>query len=165
MREAIYLALGFFVTLFIASCVVPSLPYPLYYTPLITITGLLVLQRGIIGAGLAWLIIGNLLLATNHVSPQTLLPQLAATVIAAFFATRVFATRSVYALMGLGLLTGLVIGLVTLLIALFSLATGGFVASSGSIIWSFVLLQIGLYIGFMTSISLRNWAKRTFVVR
>lgn len=165
MREAIYLAFGFFITLFSAVCVVPSLPYPLMYLPLITITGLIVLQRGTIGVGVTWLVLGSSLLAINRVAPQALLPQLVATAVAVLFATRVFATRSVYALMGLSLVTGLVISIVALLISLLAMATSGLTIANGAIIWTFILLQVGIYLVFMATISLRNWANRTFVVR
>ncbi|HCC83777.1 TPA: hypothetical protein DEP96_02925 [Candidatus Uhrbacteria bacterium] len=168
MREAIYLALGFASTMFVALGVIPSLPFPLMYTPLVLITGLLVLQREGVGPGIAWLLLGSLLLSIDHVAPRMLIPSIIATLVAAIFANRVFATRSVYALMGLGLITGLTFSLVVLLGALFSvifLATPLPTTLLLSLLAFFLLLQLGLYLGFLAVTSLRSWTLRTFVVR
>lgn len=168
MREAIYLALTFAFTMFVAQGVVPSLPFPLLYTPLVMITGLLVLQRQGVVVGVAWLVLGSLLLAVDNVAPQILLPSLIATAVAAIFATRVFATRSVYALMGLGLVTGLAFCLSALGGSLLKiLFSPNFLPASllPNLLATFILLQVGLYLGFVVSTSLRSWTLRTFVVR
>ena len=141
MRESIYLALAFLATLFLALCFVPSLPYPLAYTPLIFITGLLVMHRTGVAPGLAWLFLGSLLLATDHVAIASFWPQFFALLAAGLLASRVFASRSVYALMGLGLITGAVLLLFTLLQALATLIFSGGTASvslSGAQLWSFL---------------------------
>lgn len=168
MREALYLALCFALTMFVALGVIPSLPYPLMYTPLIIITGLLVMQRQSVGSGAAWLFLGSLLLVLDHVAPHFFLPTLIATVVASGFATRVFATRSVYALMGLGLVTGLTFCLSAFLGSLLSLL---FIATPlptkllPNLLAIFLLLQVGLYLGFLAVTTLRSWTLRTFVVR
>ncbi len=170
MREAIYLAFGFAITMLLALCIVPSLPYPLMYTPLVMIAGLLVLQREGVGPGVAWLLLGSILMTVDHVAPYTLWPTIISTLVAVIFATRVFATRSVYALMGLGLITGLTYILTVLLGALIAVIFSSTLLPNGQLSWSslvafFLLLQLGLYLGFMAIVSLRSWTLRTFVVR
>ncbi len=168
MREAIYLAIGFALTMLMAIGIVPSLPFPLTYTPLVLITGLLVLQREGVGPGVAWLLLGSLLMTIDHVAPYTLWPTIIATLVAVIFATRVFATRSVYALMGLGLVTGLTYSLTVLFGALLAVIFSATPLPSTllpSLLAFFVLLQLCLYLGFMAIVSLRSWTLRTFVVR
>lgn len=167
MIEAIVLFASFLLTSFTAMTVVPSLPLPLAHIPLILITGLLVMHRVGVGPGVAWIVTGALILEVRGITPGYILPLTASAGIAFILVERVFATRSVYALLGLGLVTGLVSAVVYLIVQLLKgiiydspVALGALVQQSIS---TLVLLQIGLYVGFTAIVSIRSSMRNMFM--
>ncbi|MBI1908026.1 hypothetical protein HYS28_01235 [Candidatus Uhrbacteria bacterium] len=169
MREAALLTALFLVTAVVAFAGVPSLPYPLAVFPLMLVTGLLVMHRVGVGPGVAWLVIGALVLEVRGITPGWCIPVIATAFLAALLVERVFATRSVYALLGLGLVSGLSAVSLFLALSLLRTAIQGAGPTFGRLLhegaWTFILLLAGLYVGFVTIVTFRSWVQRTFVVR
>lgn len=169
MLEAAALTITFLFTTLTAMTVVPSLPIPFVYTPLMLMTGLLVMHRIGVSPGVAWIVLGALMLEARGITPGWLFPMCMSALLAALLVERVFATRSVYALLGLGLVTGVAA------VVLYSIAKliGGIVSGTpvafGALlredVWTLLLLLAGLYIGFTTIVTVREWLQRLFVVR
>lgn len=169
MLPAVFLSLGFFFTSLIAVTVVPSLPAPLAYTPLVMITGLLTMHRVGVGPGVAWLALGGLFLSFTGIAPGAFVPHVVSALVAVLLVERVFATRSVYALLGLGLVTGLCTLVVDLIVqgigSIFDDAPRSFTGLLSHNLWTLLLLILGLYAGFVIVVAFRTWTRRTFVIR
>lgn len=164
MRGAILLALGFVVSYMLATTLVPSLPEPLAYAPLMLACGLLVMHRAGSVVGGAWMLLGGILIA----GPGTFWLAVVAAVVGGVLAERVFAARSVYALLGLGAATGGAIAVAKIVAAVVALIAGTQVPMGmvfGRACWEMLLLLIMLYGGFV----LLHFARRTlstlFVLR
>lgn len=165
--EGIWLAIGFICTSIFSATALPSFPVPLAYTPLLLIVGVMVLHRIGIVQGMIWLVLSGTLLLYGDGMPMRTLAYIASAVIGAFFAGRTFAKRSVYALLGLGLIVGLVFIATLWFVNATTLFFGqqSIVQLSGyEARWTIFLLEAGLYVGFLLSVSLRTWFERVFYV-
>lgn len=169
MVEAIILFVSFLLTSLTAMTIVPSLPLPLAYTPLILITGLLVMHRVGVGPGIAWIVVGALILEVRGITPGHILPLTVAAGIAFMLVERVFATRSVYALLGLGLVTGLTSVIVYSMVQLVNGMINEMPVSLSSLIqqslWLLILLEVGLYLSFTGIVTIRSSMRNIFMMR
>lgn len=169
MTRALLLSIGLFISLLVAASAVTSLPFPFVYTPIITITGLLVLNRVGIAEGAVWLIAGGFFLTAAGSNPHALLENAIVAGLGALLTTRVFATRSAYALLGLGVATGVSAGAAVLIVGGMRNLTLGLPLiaedAAARAAWTLILLLAGLYAGFASVVMLRQRLQKFFVVR
>ena len=166
--EGAWLAIGFILASLLAGTAVPSLPVPFAYLPLMLMCGILVMNRVNVVHGALWLVLSGVVLGATGIAPGRLLAYIATAIAAFVLAERVFAKRSVYALIGLGASAGLVFVCVELLHRLVSnlLNSKRVVGmSAGEALWTLMLLLIGLYVGFVVTVMVRRWIGRRFLVR
>ncbi len=152
----------------LAGTAIPSLPLPFAYIPLMLICGVLVMNRVHALHGALWLVLSGAMLESFGTAPGRLLAYVCSAVVGSLLAERVFATRSVYALIGLGACTGTVFVAVAWLhryvLYVFSgQHTVGMSTAEGG--WTVLFLLAGLYLGFVAVVTFRRFVTRTFVVR
>lgn len=157
MIEGLFYGAGLWLTAMLSTTAVPSLIAPLCYAPLMLTTGLLVLHREGVVPGVAWLVLGAVLLG----EPSLVL----AAAVGAVLVVRVFAARSVYALLGLGVATGGVVAIAQGIGTTLRVLTGGTGGSLAPIAWRYVLLLALLYCGYVLVHVLRRTLLRLFVIR
>ncbi len=165
--EGIWLALGFVCSSILAVTLIPSLPAPFAYTPLMLILGVIVLHRVSIAHGVVWLLLSGVLFLHGDNMPLHTMSYIAAAIVGAFFAARTFAKRSVYALLGLGTIVGGVFIATSWLgnaVTLFFGRDDVVRLSAHEAQSTFILLLVGLYAGFILSVALRRWFERIFYV-
>lgn len=167
--QALLLSCSFFTTILLAVTFVPSLPYPFAYTPLVMITGLLTMHRVGVGPGVVWLVLGAITMQLQHTGNGWSAAIIVSSAVAVLLVERVFATRSVYALLGIGFVTGIVATIVHIVLGITSSLVGGTAFSFKALVlqntWTLLLLLIGLYGGFVVIGTLRAWTRHLFVVR
>lgn len=169
MIQDVALALAFLVTTTIAATIVPSLPLPLAFLPLMLATGLLVMHRVGSIPGALWIVLGAGLVQGIGAVQGELLPACIGAIGGAVLVERVFASRSVYALLGLGLSAGGLVALAAIAGNVFAHLTGAAARNFGSVAgqsaWELLLLVMTLYAGFVLTSWLRRVLTRLFVIR
>lgn len=169
MIEAIALSIAFVMTSLFASSFVAAMPEPFTYLPLMMITGLLVLHRVGIFPGAVWLFGGGIYLHVSGTAPGNILPLLVTAAAGAILVEKTFATRSVFALLGLGFTTGVLAGITRLLMTIWEAFSTGAALQLGAAVERegirLMLLIAGLYVGFVVMTSTKSYAQKLFVVR
>lgn len=163
---SILLALFFFGAAALEGAVVHSLPMPYTTFPLMFLCGILIIQRLDLGLGVVWIMLAGLLAHPWGEGNLAVFPYFMAALAGIPLVTKVFTNRSLYALIGLGmvlhlvavssaLLQGLAVALVTHK-SLFAFGFSRFRLSEA------VFLFIGLAIGGILTRKLHRWSQRTF---
>lgn len=166
--EGFWLAMGFICASLLAATAVPSLPVPFAYLPLMLMCGILVMNRVNVIHGAIWLVLSGVVLGVLGTAPERLLAYIVTAAVGLVLADRVFAKRSVYALLGLGVSMGVVFVLWEWLhrvIARLLNPERVVGMSGGEAWWTFVLLLGGLYVGFVVTVMFRHWVGKRFLVR
>lgn len=166
--EGAWLALTFVLTSLLATTAVPSLPLPFALFPLMLMSGILVMHRLGVVHGAVWLVLAGVVLELVGTAPGRVVAYGLAAIVGVVATERVFAKRSVYALLGLGFTTGAAF----VLYAWAQQLIGSWLNRARTegmsfieAIWTLALLTVGLYIGFTFAVVLRRWFEKTFVVR
>lgn len=166
--EGFLLAVGFICASLLAVTAVPSLPVPFAYLPLMLMCGILVMNRVSVIHGAIWLVLSGGVLGLTGTAPERLLAYVATAAVGLMLADRVFAKRSVYALLGLGVTMGAVFVLWEWLHhGISHLLNPERVVgmTAGEAWWTLLLLLSGLHVGFMVAVTLRHWVGKRFLVR
>lgn len=166
--EGVWLAISFVCTSLLAATAVPSLPVPLAFFPLMLGGGILVMNRVNVLHGALWLALSGIVLGVIGTAPGRLSAYIVTAAVGLVLADRVFAKRSVYALLGLGVSMGTVFVLWEWLHRLLGRILGNEHAvgmSAGEGWWTLLLLLGGLYAGFVIAVVLRRWVGKRFLVR
>lgn len=163
-----WLGLGFILASIFATTVVPSLPEPLVFFPLLLVIGIVVMNRVDVVQGAVWLVLSGAVLSATGTMPGRFFATLLATAMSVVLAERVFAKRSVYALLGLGATTGAVYVLVELVRRSIARAFGDENAvgmDANEAWWTWLLLLCGVYASFVIVVALKQWLGKRFFVR
>lgn len=166
--EGIWLAVGFIITSLLATTAVPSLPVPFAYLPLMLGGGILVMNRVNVVHGALWLVLSGVVLQAAGTAPGRLVGYAIAALVGYVLAERVFAKRSVYALIGLGLTTGAAFVIFESghhIVAAWLNRASDVGMTLREAAWTLLLLVLALYVGFVLAVELRRWVEKTFIVR
>lgn len=166
MMASALIALAFGAARSLEMSLVQSFPLPYAVMPVMLIAGIIVLHRVDLVLGIAWLVMMSVLADPWGEGATTVVPFLAAAVAAVPLEQRIFANRSVYALLGMGLSLQFVVVLTAVIMAaahgLWSdtaLFGHGFLTAR---IYETIMLLLGLYGGAAAFWRLSQWARRTF---
>lgn len=110
MRTAAFLSFACVLTLLVQTGFISTLPDPWRFFPLFLIAGVIVLQEKSLSLGSVWLASGGLIMEARGLGTGLALAAFAASFVAVFLASGVFAKRSLFALVGVTVSTALVYG-------------------------------------------------------
>lgn len=166
--QGLWLALSFILASIIATTAMHSLPEPLVFLPLMLAGGIVVMNRIGVVQGALWLVLSSIVLASAGTLPGRLVTTLIATAMGVILAERVFAKRSVYALLGLGATTGavyVVLGLTHRAIARMFNDVSMVGMGVREAWWTWLLLMISVYAAFVVTVAITQWLGKRFLVR
>ncbi len=164
--RGILLALAFLLAELVAHTVITSLPAPFVYFPLMLTLGVVIMNRASVPEGVTWILLAGFVAGGAH---GDVLTYAAAGLVGAIASLRIFATRSVYALLGLALTVGMAF-LVTrsvlgLLVSFIHTDNTRIPVSINDGMWTMLLLLAGVYGAFVIIVMGKRWFKTTFIVR
>lgn len=166
--DGIWLAIGFILSSTLAVTVIPSLPVPFAYTPLLLAGGIVVMNRVRVSDGALWIVLSGIVLSMYDVAHGRGFSTVCAAIAGMVLAERVFAKRSVYALLGLGATTGGVfVGCEWIRhgIAQWLNFSGASGMSFSEAWWTWFLLLAVVYCAFVGSVTIRRVLGTRFLVR
>ncbi|MEK7459011.1 MAG: hypothetical protein AAB663_01250 [Patescibacteria group bacterium] len=166
--QGLWLALSFILASIIATTAIPSLPEPFVFLPIMLAGGIVVMNRIGVVQGTLWLVLSSVVLATAGTSSGRVVTTLIATAVGVVLAERVFAKRSVYALLGLGATTGavyVVLGLAHRVVARMLDDVSAVGMNVREAWWTWLLLMFSVYAAFVVAVAVTQWLGKRFLVR
>jgi hypothetical protein len=164
MSKLIAMAALFIVSIIAQISFIHSLPYPFTLLPLHFIIGIIVMHRSNDQSGIIWFIATPLFIQLfASFTFEAFWAHIAVALFGYLLTSRIFTTRSVYALEGLGLSLFTAFALSNAIIHLFNIPVQ--LLSVSELFYSLLFLIIGLYIGFTIAKYIEHLAARVFLIR
>ena len=163
MMQVFSLIALFIFTLIVEVSFIQSFTGPVAAVPILFIMGILLMHRMEAMYGVLWFVASGVCLSFFQVPIATTIAFFVCSILAFFFVKKLFATRSVYALTGLGISTFTVFSLTEFLVT---------VINHSSLIsiqiyqaaWGFIFVVPGLYTGFVLARKIeRAFEERFFI--
>ena len=145
----------FFLCLALQGSLIFSLPKPLAFIPLMFIVGVLITHRSESVYGAVWFLLSAVLLPLFGAGPGTFISYIAVAIVSLLVTDRLFANRSVYALIGLG---------GTLFLA-YAFSRFLFFATINVYLYGLLFTVIGLYFGYVASRYIERLESQLFLIR
>lgn len=163
MMQLIFIVIWFLIVLGIQTSFIFTLPTPLHAIPLALMAGVLIVHRTERVYSILWFAGCAILLPIFDTSPGTFFAYLSAGLAAWILEQRIFTSRSLYALIGLGTSVYTVFTAVRVLFAIiFSRDVGGLLSDS---FFGILLMIVGLYCIFALNRSFEKSRARFVIVR